>query len=308
MRMTRDRWVGAAGLLAALAIAPAAAAAGQEAVPAHYRESWAAYQAMKAKAGGGTRHTQATLPDWSGVWRRGPAKAPYFFDGESERDPALPSHTRSAAALTPKYKAAYEAKVAKVAKGIEWDRTSYCLPIGMPRWFAGGELREWVVTPTQAWLLYEQNQEVRRVYTDGRGHIPEDLAIPLWEGDSIGFWDRDTLVVHTTHMKAGEYNRGQPDYSFKVSTVERIRKVADNAIEIQVTVYDPESLLKPYPATFRYLKMPPDVRADYTSCNEANNVAMTPDGGTTFILPGEPGYRDPSTIGIPEVALDSLPE
>jgi hypothetical protein len=64
--------------------------------------------------------------------------------------------------------------------------------------------------------------DVRRVYTDGRGHTPEDDAYPSWNGDTIGFWDGDVLVAHTTYLMKGQYQRGvQPNYSEKTTVVER---------------------------------------------------------------------------------------
>jgi hypothetical protein len=215
----------------------------------------------------------------------------------------------NSAMLKPKYKAAYDEKVKNITKGIEWDRLSYCLPVGMPRWLASPFPREFIITPEQSWLIHEQLQEIRRIYTDGRGHVPDDVAIPLWQGDSIGFWDGDALVIHTKHMKAGEYARGQPAYSFKTTSVEVMRRLDANTIETKITVYDTDSLERPYQATFRFSKMTdPDLRINYNSCEEGNNAVQTPEGGTTFILPGESGYRDPTTFGIPDVALDSLPE
>ena len=62
--------------------------------------------------------------------------------------------------------------------------------------------------------------EIRRVYTDGRDHPSDADAYPLWEGDSIGFWDGDKLVIHTSQMRAGQYQRIQPFYTEQVETVE----------------------------------------------------------------------------------------
>ena len=283
----------------------------QEAVYGSSREE---YEARKAKAQGGTKHIFETLPDWTGIWVRY-TRLMASFDTDSGPHPVLGIHGyipygASSAKLTPRYQADYEKKLERILNDKEWDRLSDCLPAGMPRWLADPYRREFIPTPDQTWMLYEQMQEIRRIYTDNRGHIPDEQAVPLWEGDSIGFWDADTLIVHTKHMKAGEYMRGQPNYSFKVTTVERWRKIGDATLEAKVTVYDPESLLEPYPATFTYKKMPPDPsnRVHYMSCVEGNNVVRQPDGTSSFLLPGDPGYRDPLTIGIPEVALDSMPE
>jgi hypothetical protein len=289
------------GLLAAVAIAqPAAPTESPKPAPAReqtYATSWDEYQALKARAKGGTVLTPLTAPDWSGIWRRSGTP-------EEELNPS-----EVVTALTPKYKAAYEVKRAKSAKGIEWDRASACLPVGMPRWPADPWLHEFVIKPKQTWMLYGQLQEERRVYTDGRGHVSDTVAIPQWDGDSIGFWDGDTLVIHTNHMKPGEYWRGSPETSYQASTVERWRRLDADTMESRETVYDPVSLTRPVHLRYTYSRVKdPDVRIDYDSCEEGNNNFRTADGGTGTLLPGEPGYRDPTHFGIPEVALDSLPK
>ena len=104
-------------------------------------------------------------------------------------------------------------------------------------------------------------------------------------------------MVHTNNLKPGEYQRLQPDYSDKVTTVERWRKVNADLIEDAVDVYDPEGLAKPWHVVQKYERVKtPDLRINYWSCEENNNVVKTPDGSTQFVLPGEPGYKDPNTL------------
>ena len=50
----------------------------------------------------------------------------------------------------------------------------------------------------------------RTIWMDGRPH-PSDLAPHTWVGFSTGNWERNTLVVTTTHVKAGWLQRnGSP--------------------------------------------------------------------------------------------------
>ncbi|HTI67152.1 MAG TPA: hypothetical protein VL460_06355 [Caulobacteraceae bacterium] len=266
-----------------------------------YASSEAQYKAYSDKANGGRKLEWAKLPDWSGIWTRRFEGPPFAFDAKAGPSKELPpAYGASSAQLTPAYQAMWRKKVAEVAKGVEWDSLSYCLPAGFPRWLTEPFLKEFIVTPAQTWMINEQQSEARRVYTDGRGHVPEDEAYPLWEGDSIGFWDGDTLVVHTNNLRGGQYQRGQPDYSDKVTTVERIRKISDDTIEDTVTVYDPESLTKPWRTTFHYDRVKtPNLRVNMWSCNENNNVVKTDSGASNFVLPGEKGYKDPNTFTKP---------
>lgn len=292
------------GPIVAQAASPATSAPVPYIAP-YYQQSWNDYLAMKAKA------KPAKLPDWSGIWTRQQSPAERgAWGAPADRVPGTPPLTSLLERLAPKYKAAYLEKNAKADKGIEFDRLSACLPTGMPRWLAEIFMREFIVTPDVTWLIHEQISEIRRIYTDGKQHSPKNEVGPLWMGESIGFWDGDTLVIHTTHMKAGEYSRRLPDFSFKVSTVERMRSIDANTIQTEVTIYDPVSLATPYKTTFTYKKVlgRPDLRVNFASCVEGNNAVMTPEGGTTFLLEGDPGYHDPVSFGIPDVAMDSLPE
>ena len=253
----------------------------------NYATSWEEYQDYLKDAKGGTKHTFAQLPDWSGVWTH---------SGGFALDPSMP-RDKIPDMLTPEYKARYLKKIEDVAKGIEWDPLSYCLPAGYPRWLLEPFLRENILRPEQAWLLTEQLAEIRRVYTDGRGHVPDDEAYPLWEGDSIGFWDGDTLVIHTNNLKANQYQRLEPDHSDQATTVERMRKIDANTIEDLVTIYDPKALVKPWRIRQVFSKVtdPPGLRINHWSCEENNNVVKTGAGTSDFVLPGEQGYKAPTT-------------
>jgi hypothetical protein len=258
-------------------------------IPQQFQDSYKVFLQMKAKSVPPKR-----LPDWSGLWTRQDSPAGLVFD---PLQPLPVSAGRITAVLTPKYQAAFQQKLRDVAAGREWDPLSYCLPSGFPRWLTEPFLREAIVTPKQTWWIQEQQNEIRRIYTDGRGHVPEDEAYILWDGDSIGFWDADTLVIHTIRVRPGQYNRSQPDYSDQTSTVERVRMPDKDTMEDQVTVWDPLSLKKPWHVVLYWKRVTtPGLRIDTWSCEENSNVVKTPNGSTDLVLPGEPGYRDPGKL------------
>ena len=277
-------------------------------IPSYFQESYQAYLKMKAEAKGDTEYTKASygkMPDWSGVWTRD-FSAGLKFDSKQTGNGFNVPLGPITAELTPRYKAAYEQKLREVAAGNEWDQLSDCLPSGYPRWLTEPFLREFIVTPSETWWINEQQSEARRIYTDGRGHIPDDAAQPLWTGDSIGFWDGQTLVVHTIRVTHGQYQRSQPDYSTQTSTVERIRMVDSNTMEDEVTVWDPKGLRKPWHVVFRFTRVTnPGARIDMWSCDANNNVVRTATGGSQFILKGETAtvvhqYKDPDTFYLTE--------
>ena len=175
--------------------------------------------------------------DWSGIYTR--------TKGGLQFDPDLPPQSGPVSArLTPAGQQVVKAKADQLARtGGEYDPISDCRPPGTPRWFTEPFLHEFIVTPAQTWLINEMVNDVRRVYTDGRAHTPADDAYPTWNGDTIGFWDGDTLVTHTTYLMPGQYQRGvQPNYSDQTTVVERWHKVDPKTLQADVWVFDPVNL------------------------------------------------------------------
>jgi hypothetical protein len=238
------------------------------------------YQALRTEAKGGQPLAWTGLPDWSGVYTRRPA-AGFAFD-QDQPPGGLPT-----ARLTPEYRAKMMKRIDEVKEGIEWDPISTCAPPGHPRWLTEPFLREFIVTPNQTWLINEMVNDVRRIYTDGRDHPPEADRYPLYNGDSIGFWDGDRLVIHTNQLMAGIYQRSHPDYTEQVETVEIWHKADDKTLAADVWVYDPPALAEPWYTRQSYVRLDdPDrsLRIRYWHCgeNQNNSVVQTKAGSTQF--------------------------
>jgi hypothetical protein len=242
--------------------------------------AWNLYQHLKAEADGGNELTWRDVPDWSGVWTR--ATNIFFWDPNQGSMDALPT-----AKLTPEFEKRLLDKLEAIEQGREYDPLSAGNPAGMPRWMSEPFLKEFAVTPKQTWLINEMMNEIRRVYTDGRGHPPPEDAYPLWEGDSIGFWDDDRLIIHTSQMRAGQYQRIQPDYTEEVETVEIWQKTAGDTLMVDIWVYDPPALEEPWYTKQVYKKLTNNdgaLRIRYWDFNENQNntVEKTEDGASRF--------------------------
>jgi hypothetical protein len=240
----------------------------------------ALYDHFKSEANGGQPLNWRSVPDWTGIWTR--EASPFFWDPDQESPTALPT-----AKLTPEHERLLRDKLDKIAKGIEFDPLSNCEPAGMPRWIVEPFLKEFVVTPHQVCLINEMQNEMRRVYTDGRDHPSEADAYPLWEGDSIGFWDGDKLVIHTSQMRAGQYQRIQPFYTEQVETVEIWRKTDATTMTVDVWSFDPPALAEPWYTKQVYKKLSNDdasLRIRYWNCgeNQNNAVEQTETGTSDF--------------------------
>jgi hypothetical protein len=236
------------------------------------------YRALEKEAGGGHRLAWNAMPDWSGVYTR--ARGGITFDPDQR--PGTPPTAK----LTPEYQTRLMKRIEMANQGVEWDPISACAPPGHPRWLTEPFLREFVVTPDQTWLINEMVNDIRRIYTDGRGHVPEADRYPLYNGDSIGFWDESRLVIHTNQLQAGIYQRRNPDYTDAVETVEIWEKTSDKLIEVDVWVFDPPALVEPWYTRQSYSKLDdPDksLRIRYWNCGEnQNNSVIETQGGTQF--------------------------
>jgi hypothetical protein len=243
-----------------------------------HKTAAALYDYFKQQANGGEPLTWRTVPDWTGVWTR--EASPLFWDPDQTSPTELPT-----AKLTPAFEKQLREKLDRENRGIEFDPLSTCQPAGMPRWIVEPFLREWVVTPQQTYLANEMQNEMRRVYTDGRGHPSPDDAYPLWEGDSIGFWDGDKLVIHTAQMRAGQYQRIQPSYTEQVEIVEIWQKTAPDTMTVHVWSFDPPALVEPWYTKQIYKKLSNDdksLRIRYWACGEnQNNAVEKTDSGTS---------------------------
>jgi len=238
------------------------------------------YKALQEEAKGGQRLEPNNLPDWRGVYTRAPVPG-FSFDPDQPPDGLPP------AKLTPEFHAKMLKRIEEVKRGIEWDPISTCAPPGHPRWLTEPFLREFIVTPDQTWLVNEMVNDIRRIYTDGRDHVPEADRYPLYNGDSIGFWDGKKLVIHTNQLQAGMYQRSQPDYTDQVETVEIWSKADDKTLRADVWVYDPPALLEPWFTRQSYAQLDnsaKDLRIRYWNCaeNQNNSVYQTKEGATEF--------------------------
>lgn len=106
-----------------------------------------------------------------------------------------------------------------------WSRGGW----GLPRNMATGFPIQIVQTPGQVTMIFQAGIRVRRIFTDGRAHSAE--RAPSYNGDSIGRWEGDTLVIETANFKDGARldHDGTP-HSQVLRAVERIRVVEQGGV------------------------------------------------------------------------------
>jgi hypothetical protein len=122
------------------------------------------------------------------------------------------------------------------------DYIGQCYPAGMPVIMT----RVWPIAmvqlPTAIYMVSGFENAFRAVYIDGRKHMDPDLVVRSFNGESIGKWEGDTLVVDTTAFDPEHHtiDVGVP-ISDQFHIVERIRLVDGGAsLEIAYTMTDPK--------------------------------------------------------------------
>lgn len=94
-------------------------------------------------------------------------------------------------------------------------------------------------------ILSEMNHDVRIVRLGGH-HPPPNVR--LWMGDSIGHWEKATLVVETTNFHPQEQMHGILLKSPDARVTERFTRVAKDQILYEVEVDDPAVYTVPWRA------------------------------------------------------------
>jgi len=94
-------------------------------------------------------------------------------------------------------------------------------------------LHQIVQTRDTVLILNEMVHDARVVRIGGK-HLPP--TIRRWMGDSIGWWEGDTLVVDTTNFTSKTQFNGSSD---QLHVVERIRRVDANTLLYRFTIEDP---------------------------------------------------------------------
>jgi hypothetical protein len=215
-------------------------------------------------------------PDLNGFWAigRGPDTPVNSEFGTRnafiKRGDARNAAAQYADANQPPYKPELKSKVDELAKTeSKVDTAFFCKPGGVPRI---GPPHAIVQTPGMPIvLLYElgSGNTFRLVPTDGREHNPD--AVVLYNGDSVGRWDGDTLVIDTVGFNdetwLGIYGWF---HSASMHVVERISRVGDT-LHYQATVEDPEVFTRPWTmnpwvsvktATEQIIENPPCIETD----------------------------------------------
>jgi hypothetical protein len=165
--------------------------------------------------------------------------------------------------FTPAGEALYKERLARLGKD---DPEARCLPPGVPRLTTTPYPFRFVQMPNYIAILYEGGTHTwRQIFMDGRKF--SKFADYLWNGESIGHWEGDTLVVETTGFNDKTWidAAGVP-HSTQLKVTERIHRLDADNMEIVNIVDDPVMYTKTWSFT-TYPKILQGELLEYI-CNE----------------------------------------
>jgi hypothetical protein len=225
--------------------------------------------------------------DYGSEWREGSKNAinrtSLIVDPKNGKLPALTPQAQAAQAAT---------RNARRGRGAadSWDDLplwTRCITRGTPR-IPNNYNSNWHILQTPDYVVIHQEMihDNRVIPIDGRPHVGTNIR--LWNGDSRGRWEGQTLVVETTNFNEQQEFRGFPLTGARL--VERFTRKGPDSLHYQFTIHDPATYTAPFtvelPMTFN--------RAPYYeyACHEGNY-------GLTNILAGERAQDKAGTSRIP---------
>ncbi|MGZ3276069.1 MAG: hypothetical protein ACXU82_11115 [Caulobacteraceae bacterium] len=317
--------------------------------PYPYKTAQQHYEALMTQArahGGPTLYTKATTPDWDGFYDRDRDQAASDTPGYEGPDWRLRGFARPerwqfggvdqtsviVSLLTPEYQKRYVQMLYHegVDNSHQWTAT-FCYPEGFMRWWAApsrGGAFELQVSPARLTFLSGIADNFVREVLIGREHVQK---VPQWYGETVGFWDGETLVAWTANVQ-GWTQHTLFEFSNKMQAVEVFKPWKDAGgkfmgIEEEVTFYDPEAFAQPLTLhdRFRRQALDNDPKARFTFIECLGNIknvnghpkqltSADPDFIDYYGRPWakvwenafEKGWDKPADSDIPQDVLDSL--
>jgi hypothetical protein len=227
----------------------------------------------------------AALPNWSGLWETAWSTAadnPSGYPPGEARDPVGTLRRYVKLLGQPPYRAAgvheQQTQPELHASG-ELDHCGFPYPflLEAPQMF------QIFVTPEETLFLYEDGA-ARHIYTDGRSHPAKADLWPTILGNSIGRWERTTLVIDTIETQPGPiFVPGTADLSARAHFTERVRMIDHDTLQDDLTIDDPLRFAHPWHLSIRWHRVLDQDRLLPWNC--ANNRNPVVNGKVSFAPP-----------------------
>jgi len=235
--------------------------------------------AARAKGGPTVYDRSHPPPDWDGYYNtRGLQQQQWSFGNNVQAGTLMQ-------VLTPEYRRRFTQALYHVAvsNSAQWV-SSTCYPEGIIRWWAQGIRDVQVtVTPHQVQLLSGTALNILRQVLIGQKHVS---LIAQWYGETVGFWDEETLVAWTDHIQGWTMSHALPEFSSELEAVEVYRRDENRNLHLEITLYDPEAFVAPLrlEALYLYLDGPQSERRyQWKECQQS---LWNVDGRLQPVAPG----------------------
>ena len=154
------------------------------------------------------------------------------------------------------------------ARGYD-DPTAHCvMAAGVPRGFYVPSPFFIMQTPTHVVVLFERMAWRQIPIDQNRKHLPD--SIRLWQGDSVGHWEGDTLVVESRNFNGKPWlNEAGEITSHALTVVERFTPTNANTIIYRATLTDPLVYTRPFTVEVQFNR-DPDGEMLEVACHEDN--------------------------------------
>ena len=255
----------------------------------HYRD----LMAQAKNKGTYNTHTRATLPDWDGWYFRGS-----FFNGPDQwTNGNILQTSTMVSLLTPEYqKRMTQMNYHEAVNNAPQWMASFCYPEGLMRWWYVWGIRdlEVLVTPNQVQLLGGVADNFVRKVLIGQEH---STLIPQWYGETVGFWDGDTLIAWTANVQGWTTSHSMFEFSNSLEVIEIIKRAEDGeGLDIEAIFYDPEAFKEPLRIKTPWNRTAdiddPEQRYLFVECRVENGIVLGPDGRPSQLTPFDEGYID----------------
>lgn len=178
--------------------------------------------------------------------------------------------------FTEKGRKTYEEYLSYATKGERYaEPTAFCYPAGLPRVMTRYGSLMMLQYPTAIFMVSRLNNEYRVIYLDGRERQPANLRDPNWNGESLGRWEGDTLVVETEGFTDENHLIQQGIFTGdQLKITERISLINNgNTMKMDFIMTDPEHWIGEWRHTkFRDRMLYGDVRE--ANCLAEDNLAL----------------------------------
>ena len=111
-----------------------------------------------------------------------------------------------------------------------------------------GTVQEIRISPKFMTVITEYGAAHNRwIYLNRSTHIDKDAFDPAVNGDSIGHWEGDTLVVETNGFNDSTwFDRSGNYHSGALKVTERFKPIDDTHLSYSATIDDPEVFTRPW--------------------------------------------------------------